>query len=391
MRSHLVEPFTRQFFRQIKPTRFIGIDQSQLFGNESLLIDRLSGMMPFTLNTIMIDQSMDRYRYLNNNQINLILSRSLEVYNLMYQVTPFFANMPINHVQFVCALYDIPINIMTTEMGVGEFSDLKGSKMTINVGPINSIDYFIAVDLILLYRLTVGQDVYLTHYDVNELFKHYGKDVHVAIISRTHPDTTVENLCNLKLSRMIEIVKYNDGNIYHINLDEEDFYKQHPYYSKAIIEKDRLGEYYPNLVIQEQVFEQEEKKPINDYRSRFINTINMKYYLLSNDQTPRETISQLLYNMKLNMNEVNQFEFIDGKLSTSSLTDFTLPLPVHQGAIDFFQATGLYTNINDPNCVMINGRCDQQQLYEHHLDNRLGPTFDQLFNADPPPVFGRST
>ena len=85
--------------------------------------------------------------------------------------------------------------------------------------------------------------------------------------------------------------------------------------------------------------------------------------------------------MKLNMNEINQKEFIEPKLNTSSLTDFTLSMPVHQGASEFYYSAGLYTNIKNPNCPLINGRCDEKQLREHHIDNKYGPTFDQLYNS----------
>lgn len=380
-RQPLIEPFTRKFFDQIKPTHFVGIDQSQLFSNEFDLIETVRRMMPYNLNTLYIDPSMDRYKHLNDNKIQLVLSRSNEIYDLLYKITPFFAGLDIQNIRFVCTLYTLPVNILTTEMSIDEFGQLKGSKLTVNVGPINSSDYFIAVDLFLKYKIIVGRDVCITHYDVNDLIKHYGQDVQVAIIARTHPDKTVLNLINKKLTRLIEILKYNDGNIYHINLDEHDFYKDYPYYSKMIIEKDKLRDYYPNLVINEQIFAQHSDRPTTDYRSRFINTISIKYYLLSNKMTQRLSINQLLYNMKLNMNTINQLVFIDEDLNTASLVDFTLPMEIHQGAIDFYTNAGLFTNISNPSCIMINGRCDEKQLREHHLDNKFGPTFDQLYNS----------
>ena len=133
--------------------------------------------------------------------------------------------------------------------------------------------------------------------------------------------------------------------------------------------KENLQGYYPNLVINIEVHDSTTSKT---YQNRFINTIKLKYYLLSNAQTDRSVISQLLYNMKLNTNELNRLPFIDAAISTYSLPNFTLPLETHQGASDFYQATGLYTDLSNPACVMINGRCDMRQLTEHHLGGTVG-------------------
>ena len=78
-------------------------------------------------------------------------------------------------------------------------------------------------------------------------------------------------------------------------------------------------------------------------------------------------ILRLLYNMKLNMNIINQLEFLGEALNTASLVDLTMPVRIHAGARDFYQRTGLYTYLNNPACIMINGRCQPTLLSEHHL------------------------
>jgi len=376
----IIEPFTRKFFEKIKPTHFVGIDRSQLFGNEFDLIGSISRMMPFNINTLMVDHSLDRYYYLNSNTIQLVLSRSNELFNLLYKLTPAFTIIDHKHIRFICALHKLPVNILSTDINLNEFGELKNSKLTVNVGPKNECDYFVAMDLLQQYKIFADIDVYLTYYDVNELYEHYGTDVQVIIITRSHPDKTITNLINKKLTRFVEILKYNNGNIYHMDLDEEKFYKEYPYYYKIIIEKERLKNYYTNLVLNEDIFRTDVKKPLVATKTRFINSISLKYYLLGNDFIQDNTIYQLLYNMKLNMNIINQYPFIEEALNTASLVDFNLPMQVQQGAWEFYMATGLYTYINNPNCLSINGRCDETQLREHHLDLNFGKTFDELYN-----------
>ena len=210
--------------------------------------------------------------------------------------------------------------------------------MIVNVGPKYSSEYVTAIDLFLLYQITVGKDISITYYDVDELYDHYGVDVNVAILTRTHPDINVQGLINKKLTKFIEILKYNDGNIYHITLDEEPFYKEYPYYHKFVIDKSTLGDYYNNLVINDDVFDNKKNRPIETYHSMFINTISVKYHLLSNITTPRAPINELLHNMKFNMNKLNQLRYIVNALNTASFTDFTIQLPTHPGAISFYES-----------------------------------------------------
>lgn len=369
------------FFNQIRKTHFIGIDHSQLFGNEFELIQQLKNIVPFNLNSLLIDPSLDRFRHLNNNRIQLILSRSNEIYNLIHQISPVFTTLRRDHLRFVCALYQVPVNLLTTVMGIEEVEQLRRSRLTVNVGPQDSSDYLIAMDLITQYRLVVGDDICLSFYDTNQLLSHYGKDVQVVLVTRTHPDQMVNRLINIQLTRMIEIRKYNDGNIYHVNLDEREFYRAHPYYSKMILEKDRLSQYYPSLVLQDWVTDHKPKQPIDSYQSRFINTIGVTYYLLSNDQTDRDSINQLLYNLRINISSINQLGFIDEAINSASLTNFTMSIPIHPGASDFYFSSGLSTHLSNPNCVFINGRCDHQQLRDHHLEHKFGPTFDAMYNT----------
>lgn len=347
-----IEHFTRGFFKQNMKTYFIGIDQSQWSGDFEM-IKTIKQLSPFNLEIVM---SENRYEDLNNNKIQFIMSRSNEI-----------GNGNGNEIRFVCALYSLPVNIITTNMDLFTFDQFKNSNLVINIGPKQSNDYRIATDLFLAHNMVMGKDIKVTNYNDNDLLDHYGKDVDAVIISRPHPDTTVSFLTNKQLSKMVEIPVINDGNIYHITLDEESFYKSHPYYSKNIMGKSKLLEYYPNLSLNEQVFDINKHEPVSSHKSLFISTISIKYYLLCNTYVPPEEIYQLLYNMKQNMNLINRLPFIEDKLNTASLADFNMPMGIHQGASDFYMSTGLYTNISDPECIMINGRCDSKQLLEHHL------------------------
>lgn len=370
---NLKELFTTQFFNKIIPTYHFGIDNLQLSGNDFDFIKMISRFVPYNINTVLVNDSINRYNLLNNNQIHMILSRSHELYGILYKSTPSLEKIKTNNIRFVCALYDIPVNILTTDLDFNDFGDLKNSGVNVNIGPINSSEYLFALDIIYEYQLQVGIDIHLTYYNTEQLYEHYGNDVQVAFITCTHPDHVFSDLSRLKLSRIIEINKFNNGNIYQLSLDEQPFFKAHPYYRKNIIEKQRLRDYYPNLVVNEQIFVNNKNKPIDSYHSQFISCLTLTYYLLCNVNIPPIIISQLLFNLKLNMNHVNDFEFIENKLNTSSFTDFTLNLPIHQGASDFYYSSGLYTKMSNQSCLLINGKCDNKQLYLHHLSDKLGP------------------
>ena len=204
----------------------------------------------------------------------------------------------------------------------------------------------------------------------------------MAVLSVSHPDQNIANLSTQKLSRFVEINRFNDGNIYHINLDEEFFYKEHPYYIKTLLIKDKLSSYYPNLVLYDQTFDQDIDKQLKVVGGLYINTIGVRFYLMSNSFADPVLIGQLLYNMKLNMNLINQLEFVDDQLDSASLTDFTLPIQTHQGAHEFFTKSGLYTTVKERTCLLIDGKCDYGQLQDHHLYYDFGKTFDEMHNSD---------
>ena len=94
------------------------------------------------------------------------------------------------------------------------------------------------------------------------------------------------------------------------------------------------------------------------YRTHYVNTINIKYYLLSNSFVSPINVYKILTNMKLQIPQINELQFIQNKINTSSLTDFDQLLEVHQGAKEFYESVGLYTNNPNPNCIYINGRCN---------------------------------
>lgn len=408
--KQVIEPFNRQFFFQPKPTKFFGLTKSQLHGNETEVIDIIKAVIPFKINTVLIERDIDRYHLLNQNRIHFVLSYSNELHYLLNSYKqlpvipmtpssspspssfpspspflspslPFVGRSDISQIRFVCTLFDIPVNILTTSLNLVEIEDLRGTGLTVNVGPKYSNEYFVAMTLFNEYHLVIDQDVILTYYDHQQLLEHYGNDVYVAFLTKTHPDLTISLLSKRKISKLIEILYYNDGNIYHVTLNEKPFYQRHPYFSKHIISKETLKQYYPYLVLNDHVTRRVSPSELvsnnrnnhgymskyQSYRSYYINTLSLKYYLLSNQQTPDQIVYQMLYFMKLNTNEFNRKEFIEPKINTSTLADYTLSMPLHPGAKEFYYHTGLITNISNPQCIMINGRCDQQQLELHHL------------------------
>ncbi len=378
----LTEGFTKKFFENITPNYFVGLDYSQLLGNVFEIMQTITLLIPYNINSVLVNDSIDRYRLLNENKIQFIMSRAHTLYNIIYKTMPGLIDFEIQNLRFVCALYRLPINIFSTALDISEFGQLKNSGLTVNVGSKYSGDYFASMDLFLRYDIIVGIDVFLTYYELIDLNEHYGNDVQVIILGLSHPNLQIANLTAQKLTKFVEIHRFNDGNIYHITPSEEFFYKEHPYYIKTLLEKNKLFKYYPDLVLYDQRFDPLIENPIIVTLSHFINTIGVRYYLLSNKFTDSVLIAQLLYNMKLNMNVINKLEFVDDNLNSASLADFPIPIQTHIGAHEFFTKSGLYTTIGDSSCLLIDGKCDYKQLYEHHLYPDFDLTFDQRYNSD---------
>ncbi len=378
------EGFTRKFFNQIIPTYFFGLNQIELMGNTYEVIKLIRPMIPYNLDTLVINQSIEAYTNLNQNKIQFMMAPTHVLHNIIYKTQPKLANLEIPNLRVVASMYRLPINILTSDLKINEFGDLKGSGISVNVGQRYSGDYFIAQDLLLAYNLVVGRDVKLTYYEYPEILKHYGQDVGVVIYTCTHPDIMISQLTNQQTSRIVQINKYNNGDIFGISLDETQFYKDHSYYHKTVLEKEFLHNYYPNLVLDAREFNPDVEQPlVTNNLSRYLNTIGIHYYLLSNRQTPNSIIGQFLYNLKINIDEINKLPFIDEKIDSVSMVNFVLPMPVHEGARDFYFRSGLYTYIDNPACVMLDGKCTMEQLYDHRMLRDFGKTFDEIYNTDP--------
>lgn len=363
-----IESFTRQFFNQIIPTTFIGLDSEQLAGNEFKLTNKLINLLPYNLTVSLVPQNLSRYELLNRNRLQFILARAHELHSLIYRTTPLFSHVAWDHIRFVCSLHSQPINILTNALSITEFGDLRQSGLTVNVGPRESSDYLMAQDLFLQYQLRVGVDINLTYYEPNQVIKEYGHTVQVVIFNLSHPDQYIVTLTNQCPSRLVEIKQLNDGDIFHISLAERPFYQEHPYYQKVLIDKTQLAQFYPNLLLTEQQFAREVEHPIVIQQSLFIRTLSLRYHLLSNDQTDPFLITQLLYFLKLNLFDLNRLPFITNALNSASLADIRLPIEPHEGAREFYTKSGLYTNLASPQCIYINGVCTTDQLINHHLE-----------------------
>ena len=376
------EGFSRKFFSNITPTYFVGMDFTQMTGNAFLMVNLVKKMIPYDIDTVMIKDSIDRYQYLNENRVQFIMSRAHTLHNVIYKTMPGLANISITNVRYVMSLYRISLNILTCSLRIGELGDLIGSGLCVSIGPKYSSDYFFALDLFIIYGITVGKDIIVKNYDVVEAFGHYGVDLDVVFISVSHPDANVGKFIEKKLSRFVEIKKYNDGNIYQISLNEAPFYKEHPYYLKTVLDKRTIQGYYPNLVLNQQDFDPDTEVAVVVGQSLFINTISTRYNILSNTKTPDKAVQQLIYNMKLNLAEINKLEFINEKLDAISMAEFNYPIQTHSGAHEYYFRSGLYTNISNKNCVYIDGKCSEDLLYDYHMVNDFGKTFDQIYNSE---------
>ncbi len=378
--------FSRKFFSQVIPNYFFGLDSPDLISTTYNVVKLLSQMIPFRMNTVVIRNSIDSYQLLNDNKIQFMMARNHVLHNVVFKTMPGLADIKIDNIRVVAALYRLPVNIISMALNINELADLKGTGLSINVGQKYSGDYFVALDLLFAYGLIVGEDVFLKYYEWPELLRHYGDDVHVVINAMAHPNVIISGLTNKEVSRVVQIKKYNNGNIFDVTTEEAPFYKEHHYYTKTLLEKPFLRNYYPNLITDPKEFNPELEQPlVTNNLGKYLNTIGIRYYLLSNNKTLSTAVAQLLYNMKINMDEINKFPFIDEKIDSVTLADFKsdeLGVLPHSGSRDFFFRSGLYTNINNPACIMIDGRCTMEDLYNHRFLRDFGLTFNEIYNSD---------
>lgn len=366
-RNHfrVLEGFTKNFFAYHENTYFMGISRSQMAHNQYTLIQTLIQLSPFRTETKLIVDNLDRYNQLNNNNIQLIMSHTNTIFGLLYQKSP----VKTDNLRFVATLNDVPVNIITHYINIHDFGDLKKLpfKPRINVGAPHSSDYFSAIDILLKYGIDINNDIIITNYVGNEIYDHYGVDIDIIVHIANHPDHLISHLTNKKLSKFVNLNRLNNGNIYEISLEEQSFYANHNYYFKYGIQKNLLSKYYPHSVTYDLQYDEQSHSIIDSHLIESVNTISVKNNLISNSKVNPSYIEQFLYNIYLNLNQINSFPFIESKLSPTSQNDFLLPVPVHDGARNFYLRLGIYKHTDDRACALIDGRCSPEKLKTHHL------------------------
>lgn len=361
----IIEGFERKFFYYRPKVYFAGVTRTD--DNNFTMAKTLNKYADFNLNTMVIPGTIKKFTMLNENKLQLIMSESNTLYHLMFKIGEELRNVNTDNVRFVASLHKAPVNVLTHILDMYEFRNLKGSGLTVNIGTKYSTNYFTAKNLFLHYQLIVGKDIFVTNYSPSEVLSHYGNDVDVVIYTASHPDPLVYSLTEKKLTRFVNLNKINNGNIYHFSLDEQPFYQDNNYYIKDVIDKNRIFQMYPNTALFD-MFYNEYINTLSDARyNSFVNTISVKYNLLSNNKTDNKLITKFLYKLAKNIGKINQLEFIVDKINPIDLGDFTLPIHVHEGARDYYERIGTFTNLPNKPCVMIDGRCSEALLYKHQL------------------------
>ena len=341
-------------------------------------------------------------------------------------------------IRFIACFHDAYITVLTHRIELFEFNFLKNSYRRLNIGKQYSNGYFSALILINYFELTVipdtvsveearlnkSGDIYVSMYDNDELLEHYGSKVSgfhgseaellggtaglassldindtydkngetkivpdtvepyvdVAIFLGTHPDDIIYRLSEKRLSRFTNLTKINDGNIYHITLEETPFYDKYPYYHKALVRKTDILNNYPKIDLYNFWYNNAFQTYDDDRLNLFVNTLSIKYNLIGNRFIDNTLITQMLMNLSNNLPYINKYDFIADKITTVSFANYELDIPIaHEGSKDFFYRAGLYTNIDNPNCTAIDGRCTYDKLYKAgFLDNNYTPEPKQL-------------
>lgn len=379
----VTEGFSRRFFNQFIKYYFTGLDYPQLFGNEYYFMNLVDKIIPtYNIVSQLVVDSIMRYDLCAKNKIQFMIARGHTLHNVIYKIMPGLADFNLTNLRFVASLYRLPVTIITHCTHINEFGKLRNSGLRVNIGPKYTSDYFVSLELLLAYGMTLGKDIIPKHYELYDIAEHYGDDIDVVVMSLSHPNHYTEVITNKKLSRLVEIREFNDGNIYKISLQEERFYREYPYYFKTLLIKSDLSKYYPDLILYEGDFDRFIETPLITYDSLFVRTIGLRNYLLSNTGTDPVLIAELLMRMKNNLDKINNLEFIDDTMDSTTMGDWTLPIHVHDGAREFFYRSGLFTDIDNPNCIYIDGKCTYELLQRHHLLNDMGPTFNEIYNSD---------
>lgn len=437
------EPFTRKFFQQKAKNYTLALENIK--SNNYDFSIKLSKYTPFIMEIIQIVNNKEKYESLNNNDIQFIFSDTNTVYRMFNEglsqktireriqkrtgttdttvYNPSVIKYP--NIRFVCAFYDTYITAVTFSLQTFEFQHLKESYLRVNIGEKNTNIYFTSLILLEYYGLRIIKDgvspeeakkkdlgdIYISYYSNADLIDHYGSAipgftsmlnaediddksplepdsippyVDVALLMTTHPDETVYKLTNKRLSRFMNFSRLNNGDITTITTDEIPFYNEYPFYHKAQISKTLMLNYYPKVDMFDFVYLDGYKTYDSDRLNLFVNTIALKYNLLSNDKTDPTLITSMLIDFSNHLPYLNKGDYIWDKLTTNDMDNYTLDVPqVHNGARNFFYKAGLYTTIDNENCRYIDGKCTLDKLYNKgFLIEDIQPPPEEISTAE---------
>jgi len=354
----IYDAFTPNFFRGNRATYFIGIDKEQLYGNTYELIKTIDKIISYNLDVIIVDD--DSSKSDENIQYNLLNENKTQ----FAFVNGYFLNKikDKKNIRLVCGLNRVPVNLLSCVLDLNTLSDLKGSGLTINIGVANSMNQLISYDLFVENNLIIGEDIKITNYGMTELLDHYDKDVHVALLCLTNPDRRINRLVNTKLTKFLNIDMTLSGTLE----NDGKFYKNHPHHIETQINKSMLLKYYPNIVTSDLTFPSTSNNFNIRTQSGDIYTLGYITYLLSNKYVPSTHIFDVLTSINKNINVINNLSFVDRDITSSDLANFVSNIPTHDGAKQYFMNNGSYTNIDNKNCIMIDGACTINDLHRHH-------------------------
>lgn len=316
------------------PKVVLGIDKADLLTNTHDLVTRLQYMVPYRLELQTADSTADLYSRLDKGEFDMIVSRTHTLAEEGLTTSQF---------RIVCNLIEIPVNILTTNQKMTSLNDLRGTATKINVGLPKSSEDRVMTDLLTYYGLVIGRDVVLTHYTGNELLDHYGKDLTIVVVNATHPNDLIKRLSAKALTKFVELSEVNEGQRYYVSLNEEPFYKRYPFYHKSLIDKTLIVDYYPHMNLYNNRLDPYIDDQIAEFNniSTYINSLSVNSYIVANTRVDNKTIGLLVYNLYLNLAKLNNLEYIQPKMSMTSLANIRINIPIHDGALDVYRRSDL--------------------------------------------------
>jgi len=250
---------------------------------------------------------------LNNNTIDFTICS-----------TPLIRNINNKYSENLCILCGLqlkPINILTVAQSLSHLSDIKNSKLTVNIGQKNTNDYYTILDLLNYYNLIENEDIYLTYYSDEDLIKYYGNGVDIAIYLSNHPNQLTTILCNTSLSKLLDVSPLTDKT--RENANNVELYSIFTYMSKLAIDKKIISSYYRNINIYEQRINPYTENPLVIVQNYDIEFLAVREILLCNKNLQDNIVSDFLNYFINNIDIINNSEYINAPLTTATMLDIS--------------------------------------------------------------------